>query len=126
MNVISTKKLFAVLFFLIISLTAVPLALKSETPATGADGSPALSNLSVPEGIGKVQERFTGRSSKTIIQIQDVHAHATAQQNIAAILERLREAFGVETVALEGAWTSASLPKCHALPTSREKQLLAG
>lgn len=82
--------------------------------------------LSVPESLGKAQERFTGTNGRIVIQVQDVHAHVVAQQNIAAILERLRTVFGVKTVALEGAWDSTSLPQSHAIPTSREKQLLAG
>jgi hypothetical protein len=127
-----TKRSFAIILSLVITLIAAPLPLRSETPAAGADASLSLSALAVPEEIGKVQERFTGSSPaqignnpRTIIQIQDVHANATAQQNIAAILERLRIVFGIETVALEGAWTSSSLPKSHGIPTSREKQLLA-
>ncbi|MFA5167953.1 MAG: hypothetical protein WC530_05430 [Candidatus Omnitrophota bacterium] len=126
MDVMPVKRLFAVFSFLIIMFTASPILLKSETPEAGVDISPGLLNLAVPEKIGKVQERFTGSSTRTIIQIQDVHAHATAQQNIAAILERLRMVFGIEKAALEGAWTSTSLPKSHTIPTSREKQLLAG
>lgn len=125
-DAVPMRKLFAVFLFLILPLAASPVALRSETPSPGADASLPLSSLAVPEEIGKVQERFTGRGSKTIIQIQDVHAHAVAQQNIAAILERLRTVFGVEIVALEGAWVSTSLPESHAIPTSREKQLLAG
>jgi hypothetical protein len=120
------EKKFAAVLFLILLFAAFPAGVRSETPGPGADASLSLSNLAVSEEIGKVQERFTGRSSRTIIQIQDVHAHAIAQQNIAAILERLRTVFGVKTVALEGAWASTSLPKSHAIPTSREKQLLAG
>jgi len=119
------KKLFAVFLFLTITLTAAPFVLRAEAPEPGADASLALSNLAVPEEIGKVQERFTGNSTRTIIQIQDVHAHALAQQNIAAILERLRVVFGIEKIALEGAWAYTSLPRSHAIPTSREKQLLA-
>jgi len=120
------KRLFVTLGFLIITFTTSPILLKSETPETGTDTSFSLSNLAVPEKVGKVQERFTGNSTRTIIQIQDVHAHAVAQQNIAAILERLRVVFGIEKAALEGAWASTSLPKSHGIPTSREKQLLAG
>ena len=132
MATISIKKFFAASLLLLITLIAAPLSLRSETSAAGADTSLALSNLAVPEEIGKVQERFigstppkTGNNPRTIIQIQDVHANAMAQQNIAAILERLRTVFGIETAALEGAWTSSSLPKSHGIPTSREKQLLA-
>ncbi len=120
------QKFCTVFLFLIITLIAAPVVLSSETPETGTDVSLSLSNLAVPEEIGKVQERFTGNTARTVIQIQDVHAQATAQQNIAAILERLCTVFGIEKAALEGAWVSTSLPKSHAIPTSREKQLLAG
>jgi hypothetical protein len=110
---------------LILSLTAAPLSLRSETAGTDAGASLPLSNFAVPEEIGKVRERFQGAPGRTIVQVQDVHAHAVAQQNIAAILERLRTVFSVEKAALEGAWSSTALPRSHALPTSREKQLLA-
>ncbi len=126
-----TKKSWVALFFLVIALAPTHPSSGSETAETNASGSLNLSNLAVPEEIGKVQERFTGNPAtqagnipRTIIQIQDVHAHVAAQQNIAAILERLRVVFGIKTAALEGAWSTTSLPKSHALPTSREKQLL--
>lgn len=121
------KEFSAALLFLSVALTAAPLVLRSETSEPGAEASLALSNLAVPEDIGKAQERFTaGPATRTIIQIQDVHANATAQQNIAAILERLRAVFGIQKSALEGAWVATSLSNSHAIPTSREKQLLAG
>jgi len=120
------KRLFVFFFFLIVAWTTTPILSRSETPEVVNDAAIALSNLAFPEEIGKVRERFVGKNPRTIIQIQDVHAHATAQQNIASILERLRTVFGMEKVALEGAWTSTSLPESHAIPTSREKQLLAG
>lgn len=81
--------------------------------------------LSVSAETGKVIERYKGAGERTLIQIQDVHAHFTAQENIAAILEHLRTGFQVDKVALEGAWTSTELPQSRAIPTSREKQLLA-
>ncbi len=84
-----------------------------------------LSSLAIPESLGKIQERFNGQGDRTVIQIQDVHAHATAQENIAAIVDHLRSVCGIKTVALEGAWTSTGLPQSRAIPTSREKQLLA-
>ncbi|MFH1799533.1 MAG: hypothetical protein ABH891_01620 [Candidatus Omnitrophota bacterium] len=140
MSAMPIKRFFVTAFFLIFVFTAAPILSRSETPETGTDTSVALWNLAFPEEIGKVRERFAGRpeeraslansqagkSPRTILQIQDVHAHTIAQQNIAAILERLCTVFGIEKVALEGAWTSTSLPKSHAIPTSREKQLLAG
>ncbi|HOW87061.1 MAG TPA: hypothetical protein P5561_03490 [Candidatus Omnitrophota bacterium] len=111
------KPLFA---SLVLSLIFSPVA-----GAQTAEALPDLADFAAPEGIGKVQERFGGGSPRIIIQIQDVHAHMIAQQNIAALLERLRTVFGVEKAALEGAWSSTSLPKSHAIPTSREKMLLA-
>jgi len=125
MNATLMKSLFTALFFLIVMLTSAPSSLRSEAPETSSDTSLALSSLAFPEEIGKVQERFTGSGTRTILQIQDVHAHVVAQQNIASILERLRTVFGIKKTALEGAWASTSLPKSHAIPTSREKQLLA-
>ncbi len=125
MNKVPVKKLLAVFLFLILPLTSAPVDLRSETSGPHSEASLPLSSLAVPEEIGKVQERFAGSGSRIIIQIQDVHAHATAQQNIAAMLEHLRSVFGVQTVALEGAWAATSLSKSHAIPTSREKQLLA-
>ncbi len=121
----SGRQLLSALIVLLFSLTSLPISLRSEVPETTPAPSLSLSSLSVPEELGKVSERFTTNSTRTIIQIQDVHAHAVAQQNIAAILERLRTVFGIETAALEGAWSFTSLPKSHAIPTSREKQLLA-
>jgi len=126
MPVTPLKRPVAFFLSLLLSLSTAPTALRSEVPEPRTETSLPLSNLAVSEEVGKVQERFAGNSSRTIIQIQDVHAHAAAQQNIAAILERLRTVFGIETVALEGAWTSTSLPESHAIPTSREKQLLTG
>jgi len=133
MNSMTIKRLASLILFLIIAFTATPVLLRSEAPTLDGGASMALSNLAVPEELGKVQERFAGNAgaagrnpSRTIIQIQDVHAHTAAQQNIAAILERLRVVFGIEKAALEGAWISTSLPKSHGIPTSREKQLLAG
>ena len=113
------------LLCLIFPVTLGPSLLRAEVGASRSDISLPLSDLAVPESLGKVQERFSGTSTRTILQIQDVHAHALAQQNIASILERLRTVFGIETAALEGAWCTTALPKSHALPTSREKQLLS-
>jgi len=123
------KKFITASILLTLTFTTAPLALTSEALSTKTGDSLALSNLAVPEELGKVQERFASNPARgnlrTIIQIQDVHAHTTAQQSIAALLERLRAVFGIEKVALEGAWATTSLPQSHAIPTSREKQLLA-
>ncbi len=115
--------LFASIYVLSLFVGSPGLLMSEPSPA--ADASLPLRDLAVPEDMGKVQERFSGKNPRTIIQIQDVHAHAAAQQNIASILERLRTVFEIEKVALEGAWSSTDLPKSRAITTSREKQLLA-
>ncbi len=127
MKITLFRKLLVFPIVMILPLTLVPATSRSEMTDATSQASLPLSSLSVPEELGKVSERFNSAgSTRTVIQIQDVHAHAVAQQNIAAILERLRTVFGIGTAALEGAWSSTSLPKSHAIPTSRKKQLLAG
>ncbi|MDP3919625.1 MAG: hypothetical protein Q8R76_02315 [Candidatus Omnitrophota bacterium] len=84
-----------------------------------------LDNLAIPETLGKIQERFVGSRNRWVIHIQDIHAHFAAQENIAAIVDHLNAVYGIQTVAVEGAWKSASFPKSWALPSSREKQMLA-
>ncbi len=81
-----------------------------------------LDHLALPESLGKVQDRFIGTSPRTVVQIQDVHGHTGAQENIAAILDHLQVVYGIKTVAIEGAWEKSSLPSCWALPNSRAKQ----
>ena len=83
-----------------------------------------VANLAIPESLGKIDERFQGTSSRWVIDIQDVHAHFGAQENIAAILDHLNELYGLRLVAFEGGWSTTSYPKTWALPSSREKQLL--
>lgn len=90
-------------------------------------GLPLLSidQLAIPESLGKIESKYQGSGHRWIIHIQDIHAHLTAQQNIQAILDHLHDAYGIETVGLEGTWLASSLPRSQALPSSREKQMLA-
>lgn len=116
------EKKFALLLVFVLT---VPSAIFSQSVETDAHTFLPLSDLAIPESLGKIQERFKASSNRTILQIQDVHAHRGAQGNIAAILEHLSAVCGIRRVGLEGAWTSTDLPKSRAIPTSREKQLLA-
>ncbi|MSR76994.1 MAG: hypothetical protein EXS63_02035 [Candidatus Omnitrophica bacterium] len=113
------KKLLTSILVLALVIPAAPPA-QSEIPETLS-----LQNLAIPQSLGKVQDRFTGTSKRWVIQIQDVHGHVTAQENISAILDHLQVVYGVKTVAVEGGWLSSSLPKSWGLPQSREKQMLA-
>lgn len=116
------KKFSYIIFGIFVSLLC-PGVINSAESDTNA--LLPLSSLAIPQSLGKIQERFEGQGNRTIVQIQDVHAHVPAQENIAAIVEHLRAVCDIKTVALEGAWTSTSLPKSRAVSTSREKQLLA-
>jgi len=119
------RKSFALLVCLIFILASSHSLSGAEAGSPGSGATLSLSDLAVPEESGKIQERFKGTSTRTILQIQDVHAHAIAQQNIASLLERFRTVFDIKTAALEGAWSTTSLPKSHTIATSREKQLLS-
>ncbi|MCM8776264.1 MAG: hypothetical protein NC930_07970 [Candidatus Omnitrophica bacterium] len=112
------KKIISMLGLCILSLAF------REAPAREVN-SLLLRDLAIPKSLGKIEERHIGTQSRWIIHIQDVHAHLVAQENIAAILDHLNALYGIKTVALEGGWSATSLPKSWALPTSREKQMLA-
>ncbi len=109
-------------FSIIFSVQAAP----PDSPETSSSTLLlSLENLAVPESLGKVERRFTGTSSRWVINIQDVHAHLTAQENIAAIIDHLGVVYGIKTVALEGGWSQTSFQESWGLPSSREKQMLA-
>lgn len=85
----------------------------------------AIETLAIPKSLGKIDDRFQGSGSRWVIQIQDVHAHLTAQENITALVDHLNAVYGLNTLALEGGWSKTSFEKSWGLPSSREKQMLA-
>lgn len=111
------KRLFVLALILIILFPLPP----------GQTQEPLLSidQLVIPESLGKIESKYQGSGNRWIIHIQDIHAHLTAQQNIQAILDHLHNAYGIETIGLEGTWLASALPRSQALPSSREKQMLA-
>ncbi len=84
-----------------------------------------IENLTVPKTLGKIEDRFQGTSTRWVIQIQDVHAHVTAQENIAAIVDHLNAVYGLQVLGLEGGWSTTRFSESWGLPSSREKQMLA-
>lgn len=81
----------------------------------------SVENLAIPENLGKIENRFKGSAGRWIIYIQDVHAHFTAQQNIAAIVDHISTVYGVHTAALEGGWQATRFPETQSLPSSQAK-----
>lgn len=84
-----------------------------------------IENLTIPKTLGKIEDRFQGTGTRWIIQIQDVHAHVTAQENIAAIVDHLNAVYGLQVLGLEGGWSTTRFAESWGLPSSREKQMLA-
>ncbi len=109
-----------ILLPLIFAMLLAPLPLQAAEQKAPAD----MANLAIPETLGKIEERFQGQGKRWVINIQDVHAHFGAQENIAAILEHLNEIYGLRLVAYEGGWSNSSFSETWELPPSREKQLV--
>ena len=112
------KKILLSLLIAAVALTAAPARTEDFL---------SLENLALPESLGTIEGRFVAPgSARWIVQIQDVHAHLTAQENIAAILEHLNAVYGIQTIALEGSWTGTTFPQTRKLTgLQREKQMLA-
>lgn len=108
-------------WMLCLSLVFIPVAPSFSNPSDALD----IANLAIPQSLGKIQERFKGTSDHWIIQIQDVHGHILAQENISAILDHLQAVYGVQTVAVEGSSFATSLPKSWSIPNGREKQQIS-
>lgn len=63
-----------------------------------------LKTFSVPEALGYVVETWQPpHPVGTIFHIQDLHTHVDAQTKIATLIAYLHGAYGIDTVALEGA-----------------------
>ncbi|MBU0605882.1 MAG: hypothetical protein KKH77_06300, partial [Candidatus Omnitrophica bacterium] len=82
------------------------LAATSDNPTT----SPTTKDITAnPDGIvisrdcGIVKSKYTGKSGKLIVHIQDAHCNYEAQTNIAKIIEGLVKNNGLSFVSVEGA-----------------------
>lgn len=109
----------------LICLTALITGVCAQGAWTQKPDALPLEKLALPKSLGKIEDRFQGTGPYWIVQIQDVHAHAAAQENIAAILDHLNSAYGIEKVGVEGGWGETRFAKSWGLPSSREKQMLA-
>ncbi|MBN1587116.1 MAG: hypothetical protein JW937_06780, partial [Candidatus Omnitrophica bacterium] len=84
----------------------------------------------VPEEYGRVVESYRapeGGSSKHILHIQDIHAHTEAQTNSAHLIEHLQQEYGVDLVAVEGAFGDFDLRFFRAFPDdAKTREQVAG
>lgn len=94
-------------------LTTFLLTSRSTPPAYAQKNLPApplskiiptdLSQIRIPEKIGRVQEFFKGAKDQTVVLIQDAHAVPEAQRSIQKLIEYFQNEYGIDRVALEGA-----------------------
>lgn len=119
------KSKFIALFTAFFLLTSLPIN-KGTMAAPPEEVVVSLADFALPATLGKIESRFVApNSSRWIVQIQDVHAHIGAQENVSAIVDHLNAVYGIKTVALEGGWDRTTFKKSWGLPNSREKQQLA-
>ncbi|MCB9800236.1 MAG: hypothetical protein H6757_05715 [Candidatus Omnitrophica bacterium] len=100
----------------IASMITVTMCLQANTayglPETSSGASSlsfenpfSLFDVTVPEAIGRIKEKFEGpdRNGETLFIIQDAHAIPDAQRSIQKLIEHTQSAYGVRLVGLEGA-----------------------
>ncbi len=61
-------------------------------------------NFVIPFNIGRVTDSVNFKSGRVVVQIQDLHAHAETQRNIASILSMLDSKYKVKNIYVEGAF----------------------
>ena len=70
--------------------------------ASSAMAQPSVYQFDIPDKIGKVKERYAGKTDSVVIHIQDAHKSSEAQKNIANIVEYLSKKDDLRLVAEEG------------------------
>ncbi|MBN2453480.1 MAG: hypothetical protein JXB40_04385 [Candidatus Omnitrophica bacterium] len=89
--------------------SSVCLAVPAADNNTPADTSKKIEsvltadNIVIPKDCGIIKSRFTGKSGKLIVHIQDAHCNYEAQSNIAKIIENLVKNDSLSFVSVEGA-----------------------
>ncbi|MBN1586549.1 MAG: hypothetical protein JW937_03865, partial [Candidatus Omnitrophica bacterium] len=95
--------------FMCSSFSAYAAPVRGDIPRTSpgisvqAKAAPSIDSIRIDPRFGRIVESQTFENSPyTIVHIQDLHAHAEAQENIARILHSLYKEYGIRQVALEG------------------------
>lgn len=89
-----------------------------------------VNNLQIPENLGRVKEIFEAdylffSGGRTIIHIQDAHCNYEAQKNMAQILERLINEYGLRLIMVEGGSGDVSLSFLRSRSDKRKREEIA-
>ncbi|HLD29603.1 MAG TPA: hypothetical protein VJC03_04630, partial [bacterium] len=76
-------------------------------------------NSGLPLKYGKMVETYKGKFPGKVAIVQDVHAHAEAQENISRILGHLSSGGKIKTVALEGNWKEVNTALLSTIPDTK-------
>jgi len=84
------------------AIPATPFDAKSKPEKRSTNLSELSTQINIPSHLGRISERYSGGKSGFIVHIQDAHTHYEAQQNNAAIIERLINDTGMKLILVEG------------------------
>jgi len=90
-------------------------------------GTPAdiAGTLFVPETYGTVEEVFQGKDKRLVIHIQDAHTDGKAQENIAAILDKLLFNYNIDSIWVEGGSGVIDTSVFASFPAEKTKEALS-
>ncbi|MFC1808527.1 hypothetical protein ACFL3D_00190 [Candidatus Omnitrophota bacterium] len=100
-----TLRILAIVFLMIFSVSTV-----------SAQTGKGVYKIMVPDKLGKVKERYVGKTENIVVHIQDAHASVEAQQNIAHIIEFLIRKDKLNLVGTEGATGPIDMNYYRGLP----------
>lgn len=94
--------LFTLIFFSASHFSSIDVHAEPPAPISQPSFSGELSDITVPEKLGKIEEVYSGEGAPVIL-IQDAHAIPDAQKSIFQMLLHFEKKYGVRLIGLEGA-----------------------
>ncbi|MFH1665481.1 MAG: hypothetical protein ABIA77_04970, partial [Candidatus Omnitrophota bacterium] len=98
-------------------LTAVPQ--KKETPSFD------VGTVSIPAGLGVVEDFHNADPNRTVIHIQDAHCNYNAQHKIAELIGYLSKEYGINSINLEGGKGQYDLSVFQGIPDRKVREKVA-
>lgn len=95
--------LFVIQSFILSNIAFAAPENKPVTSTTQSEITTDPNKIVIPTDSGLIKSKFTGKSDRIIIHIQDAHCNYEAQTNISKILENLIKNYGLSLVSVEGA-----------------------